>query len=409
MSVVISKNGVIGESQAVFNDFGLKSVFQPIFSLSHRRPVGYEALIRAADTRGETISPLELFSGIGQNSSLLLDLDDVCQTLHVRNFAEYAPTERWLFLNIDPTTIVEKSYLDGRLARTLEDAGMASNLLVIEILEAAICDEKLLLEAVEYFRSIGAQVALDDFGRGHSNFDRIWRLAPDIVKLDRSLVAEAEQHRAGRLRQILPNLVSLIHEAGALVLAEGIETETQALIAMDADVDFVQGFYFAYPTPLSACETSAAVDMLESVTSRFAETATVEDRERRQALAPYVDVFRAVADAVANGDPLHKTCESLLRLPRTARCYLLNEWGDELVHFSGESKQAWRSRQAGPIADTTGGTWFRRHYFRDAMSDPRRHKISRPYLSSTGTDMCITLSIAYDDVPRRVLCCDIYA
>ncbi|MES1926620.1 EAL domain-containing protein [Salinisphaera sp. T31B1] len=405
MSVVHSDASPVRSRRSLFNGFQLTSVFQPIFGLSHRRAVGYEALLRATDNRQLPVSPLALFDSLSADRTATLELDDTCQALHVHNFAHIAPSNRWLFLNIDPTTIAERRYMDGRLHDALNEMGLPPSMLVIEILEAGIDDESLLQEAVAYFRGIGALVALDDFGSGHSNFDRIWRLAPDIVKLDRSLIVEAGQHRSGRLHRILPNLVALIHEAGALVLAEGVETEEQALIAMDADVDFVQGFYFAEPSARIDRTPLIATTALESLTSRFVETAQVEDRRERQALAPYVDVFRAVADAIARGEPLARTCQSLLRLPRTARCYLLNENGDELVHFSNAPAE--RS-DAGPIANTSGGTWFRRHYFRDAISDPRRHKISRPYLSGTGTNMCITLSIAYPADPQRVFCCDIH-
>jgi len=370
--------------------------------------VGYEALLRAVDDKRQPVSPLELFARVDNDTAALLRLDRLCQSLHVRNFSDAAPGNRWLFLNLDPATITSRSYYDGRLTDALAHYGLSASLLVIEILEKEI-DESLLREAVEYFRSIGALVALDDFGSGHSNFDRIWRLAPDIVKLDRTLIVEAEQHGNSRLRQVLPNLVSLMHEAGALVLAEGIETDTQALIAIDADVDFVQGFHFARPDATIDCDTHTSHPRLESITSRFAERARAEDSISRQTIAPYVDVFRAVADVVIKGASLADSCISLLAMERTQRCYLLNEWGEELVHFTALIQERSESVQSGPIADTSGGTWFRRHYFRDAMSDPRRHKISRPYLSCTGTDMVITLSIAYDDVPRRVFCCDIRA
>ncbi|GAB3684881.1 EAL domain-containing protein [Salinisphaera aquimarina] len=407
MTIAESTRPVHASIRAPFADYALHSVFQPVFSLSHRRTVGFEALIRATDAADTPVSPLELFAAADSHQRVL-ELDQTCQALHVRNFTMQTPERRWLFLNLDPNTITQRSYRKGLLADALAEAALEPHLLVIEILESSICDESLLMEAVTYFRDMGALVALDDFGAGHSNFDRIWRVAPDIIKLDRSLIVEAEQHRTGHLRQVLPNLVALMHEAGSLVLAEGIETEAQALLAINADVDFVQGFYFGYPVETIDRHPKQATRCLESLTTRFAEAALADDNASRRELAPYVDVFRAVADAIENGAPIQQTCESLLKLPRTARCYLLNEWGEEVVHFRGNEAAATRVRQTGPISDTSGGTWFRRKYFRAAMSDPRRHKISRPYQSSAGTDMCITLSIAFGNASPRVFCCDIH-
>ncbi|MDR8045831.1 EAL domain-containing protein, partial [Burkholderia cenocepacia] len=92
------------------------------------------------------------------------------------------------------------------------------------------------------FRTHGFLIALDDFGAGQSNIERIWQLNPDIVKLDRIMLSHAA-HRTG-LTAILLGLVTLLHEAGKLVLVEGIETEHEAQIALSCEADFVQGYYF---------------------------------------------------------------------------------------------------------------------------------------------------------------------
>ena len=61
---------------------------------------------------------------------------------------------------------------------------------VIEILETGVSDESQLVDAVNLYRSLGCKVAIDDFGVGFSNFDRLWRLRPDFVKIDRSIILE---------------------------------------------------------------------------------------------------------------------------------------------------------------------------------------------------------------------------
>lgn len=392
---------------AAFRAYRLHSAFQPIFSLSHRRPVGFEALVRPQLGANIPVSPAGLFGWAADHGELRA-LDAACQRLHVHNFAAIAPPARWLFLNVDAQTITSHGFDDGMLASILEEASLTPHRLVIEILEGRIRDEGLLLEAVDYFRSFGAQVALDDFGTGHSNFDRVWRLAPDIIKLDGSLMAQAEAHHSDRLRRMLPNLVALMHEAGSFVLAEGIETHDQGLIALDADIDFVQGFHFGCPTDtIDAEETAETTAALETLTRHFAESASQEQQAARQSLAPHLDVFRAVADALEQGTDFDDAVTSLLTLPRTARVYLLNDWGEEVAHYRGVEDRPPRSRRFDPVADTSGGTWFRRGYFRSAVNEPRRVQISRPYRSSTGTSLCVTLSVCSPDTPHRVFCCDV--
>lgn len=391
---------------AQYNGYQLHSVFQPILSLSHRRSVGFESLLRSADADNHWRSPVEVIHEATARGDIR-QLDMLCQSLHIRNFSAQAPDHRWLFLNLDPSTIADRWYHDGTLARALREAGVPPQRLVIEIVEGAIDDEPQLLAAIDYFRAMGALVALDDFGTGHSNFDRIWRLAPDIIKLDRSLIVEAEQHRTGRLRQMLPNLVSLIHEAGSLVLAEGIENREQALLAMDADIDFVQGFYFAQPSGEIDQEQIDELSVLGEITQHFETTTAIEERLEADRIAPYSKAFRDAVERIDRGETPRAATRSLRAMPRTARFYILNSRGEQTLHLDGRARRNRQFAHGGPIADTSGGTWHRRQYFRSAMAEPHRLQTSRPYLSSIGAYMCVTLSIARGQPPDQVICCDI--
>lgn len=386
--------------------YRLHSAFQPIFSLSHRRAVGFEGLLRPVDADGQAVTPTDYFRHARQTRPIA-ELDRECRELHIRNFSAAGLDGRWLFLNLEPAIITDRVFDDGRLLSALEAAGLSPDLLVVEILESAISDEGVLRDAVAYFRSIGATLALDDFGAGHSNFDRIWRLAPDIIKLDRSLIVEAEQHRTDRLQRMLPNLVSLMHEAGSLVLAEGIETEDQALVAMDADLDFAQGFYFAKPQSLVSADIRESEDTLERLTRSFVTSTIVDERTERLHNEPYIETFREATVQIENGTSIEQAIQLLLNMPRTARYYLLNTWGEQIALHYGLRHPDNHASQPAPISGTTGGSWYRRQYFRAAMSEPNRLQVSRPYLSTADAHMCITLSVACGSPPRYVLCCDI--
>ena len=132
--------------------------------------------------------------------------------------------------------------------------GLTPERIVLEILEARIDDLGRLQEAVSGYRSRGYRVAIDDFGCAHSNFDRLWQLSPDIVKLDRSLMVQAEANP--RARRVLPKLVEIIHELGATVVCEGIENRTQHQLAADAGADWLQGYFYALPAT-ALCRTPA--------------------------------------------------------------------------------------------------------------------------------------------------------
>jgi len=93
-------------------------------------------------------------------------------------------------------------------------SGIAPHRVVIEILESEINDQAYLKDLIKHFRNMGCLIAIDDFGAGHSNFDRIWELEPDIVKIDRSLIKRAAIN--SKVKRILSGMESLIHEAGSL-------------------------------------------------------------------------------------------------------------------------------------------------------------------------------------------------
>jgi len=104
-------------------------------------------------------------------------------------------------------------------------------------------------QAILGYRRRGFRVAIDDFGAQDSNFDRLWRLTPDVVKIDRTLVVEAV--RNPRARRVLPRIVDIIHQLGATVVCEGIETCLQDALARDSGADLVQGFLYGKPASLA--------------------------------------------------------------------------------------------------------------------------------------------------------------
>ena len=92
--------------------------------------------------------------------------------------------------------------------------------MVLELVETASDNPAALLEFILKAKAHGFQIAIDDFGMGDSNFERLWRINPLIVKLDRSLLVNAENN--SRARMLLESLVKMIRESGSLVLLEGI-------------------------------------------------------------------------------------------------------------------------------------------------------------------------------------------
>lgn len=388
---------------ARFRDFNLSSAFQPIYSLSHERIVGYEALIRGVRNE-EPVSPWTILSS-SEDFREMVHLDRLCRTIHLRNFQRHLRRNAWLFLNINPKVAVSGRQFGSFFGKLLDSTGIAPQRIVVEILEHAILDEDLLAQTVAYYRSMGCLIALDDFGSGHSNFDRILRIQPDIVKMDTSMIRQAGSNVVAR--RIMPNLVAMLHEAGCLVLVEGVETEDEALIALDANVDFVQGFYFARPGPPNDLEPHQQT--FHSLDQRYKRLYDDVRYRRRQAMRQYKLLFAQAAAAYRSGSRLHKACKQLLEMDSVQRCYLLDANGKQLGdNIYPITRQVPINAHFLPLADTRGANWNRKPYFRDALGHPGKVRVSRPYLSTSSVELSITLSICLDvGQEHQVLCCDL--
>ena len=389
---------------ARFTDYTLTSAFQPIYSLSHERVIAYEALIRGK--RGtETISPWEIMSS-ADSFEATVQLDRLCRVIHVHNFKRHFDEDAWLFLNINPQVVVSGRHFGTFFHELLESTGIPPQRIVVEILEHAIQDEQLLADAVHYYRNMGCLIALDDFGSGHSNFERILQLRPDIVKLDTRMIRQAGDNVIAR--RIMPNLIAMLHEAGCLVLMEGVETREEALIALDCNADFVQGFYFAKPATPQRLKTQQR-EQFSQLNRLYKEQFDQVTQQREKDLTHYRHHFAQAAAFYAAGIDLNIAGQQLLTLPRVQRCYVLDEmgsqWGDNLYPPNRDNAENIRFQ---PLSDTRGANWNRKPYFRNAIVHPGKVKVTRPYLSISGVQMCITLSICIEvEEQLRVVCCDL--
>lgn len=395
------------EWSSSFMGMELRTAFQPIFSLSHKRIVGYEALVRPFDDNGNAQSPGHLFQ-LPKNEQENIQLDRVCRHLHMKNFKCLPDDINWLFINVSPKTITAGHHYDSFFGKLLEYFNFPAHRVVIEVVEQPTSDSGSLAQAVEYYKQLGCLTAIDDFGAGHSNFERVWALKPDIVKLDRSMIVRASTDK--HIRQMLNGIVSLLHQAGCLVLMEGVETEEQAMIAVDCGVDFVQGFYFAMPqigvnpSPLPEKDLGELLHShKKAVKGKIDPTLTMRDH--------YFPLFNNAVDNIREGQPLKRAARSLTEHHTVTRCYMMDKNGIQI----GETASSTRNITANnpkfkPLENTQSADWFRQHYLKRALRSPNELQITRPYLSITGAYMCVTLSLLFQSGDQDlVICCDILA
>jgi EAL domain-containing protein (putative c-di-GMP-specific phosphodiesterase class I) len=161
-----------------------------------------------------------------------------------------------LSVNLDGATLTEPGFVDW-LAHTLRSTGLAPRRLAVEVLETSLIEhDEPALDALARLRELGVRVVVDDFGAGYASLVRLQALQPDIVKIDRSLVAV--QTDPTTATPLLSGVAQLAHQMGAIVVAEGIETPTQLTAAIAAGCDAVQGYLLGRPTTPEACRLLVA-------------------------------------------------------------------------------------------------------------------------------------------------------
>ncbi len=405
------KRDDINRSNSFSADFGgnnLTSVFQPIFSYALHRQVGFEGLVRGTDQTGNLIMPNQILRGSSINE--LLAIDRLCRSLHLANYRQVMDSnDSWLFLNVNPLIVSE--IVPNRtpfMKEILELYNIPPERIVIEILETAITNETKFIETVNYYREIGCLIAIDDFGAGHSNFNRIWNCHPDFVKLDRSIIENTSKNP--KLSKSIPKVVGLLHDYGCMVLAEGIETIDQAIMCMDAEFDLIQGFLFSEPITLDEVD-SQDKEIWHVLKDKFRNHSSYRSSKQDDFLAPYIEEFHAVCMSIKNERSIKKSCVRLLEMNNVLRFYVINSDGEQKnSNIDSSFAVSNFDKHYLPLQAIESATWYHRQYFRKAISNIGKVQITGPYFSITDAYPVYTLSIARKlDEEYLVFCCDIKA
>jgi EAL domain-containing protein (putative c-di-GMP-specific phosphodiesterase class I) len=362
----------------------LYSVFQPIYSFTNEACIGAEALVRGHSVVTGFKVPVYECLQVPKTISNA-DFSQQLNTMHLHNWQTSKLDNSWLFLNLDFQGVTNLS--DVCMGDLISKFKMPGHELVIEVVESEIRDEALFEEIVCALRKLGCLIALDDFGAGHSNIDRIWKAKPDIVKLDRGVLLEATNSRCSQ--SVLRNLTRLIKEAGSVCLLEGIETKEQALLALDVGVDFVQGFYFARPRKTfdKVLEGQALIkDVMESYPAYMKEKAFVRKMQKRGYEALFVSL-----KGQPSQDVLEKEMDKVGCLSFVKRNFMLDEFGYQV---SDEGDAVKTSGHIENLRKGKGLCWKSRRYFIKAMEYPERMYITKSYRSLIDMQLCLTISKA---------------
>ncbi|TML20249.1 MAG: EAL domain-containing response regulator [Actinobacteria bacterium] len=229
----------------VLLDDRLSMVYQPIRDLHAGTVVGFEALARIAELPQRP--PDHWFReatevGLGTELELRAVERGVCAL-------ESLPAEIFVTVNTSADVAITDALVECL-------AAVPAERVVVELTEHAhIEDYTRTIDALGLLRQQGVRIAVDDAGAGYSSLQHILMLRPDMVKLDRSLIAGINTDRAKRA--LTKSMVGFVAEIAAVLIAEGIEEPEELAVLRDLGVEWGQGYHLGRPAQLPAAATTA--------------------------------------------------------------------------------------------------------------------------------------------------------
>lgn len=222
----------------------LTTHFQPIVDLSTNTIFGYESLARGVSEDGTLIYPDKLFQW-GRDGDMLFYLDRACRETSLKTAAVKNIASK-VFINFIPTAIYDPEHCLQSTVKWAKQLDFNPKNIIFEVIESDYVEDlEHLKKILDFYKSEGFMVALDDVGSGYSSLNMIAKLRPDIVKIDRAIIDYIDTNEINQ--SIFRAIVAIAKENGILVLAEGIERIEEATFCTKEGADLAQGYYYGKP------------------------------------------------------------------------------------------------------------------------------------------------------------------
>jgi len=229
--------------------------YQPIHSADGARIEALEALVRWRHPVRGIVAPAE-FIAVAERSSLIEKLGNWVFTRVCEDAAAWGDIK--VSVNVSPAQLKGRDFVE-MVREVLASTGCDPRRIAIEITENILMDHtEEQIADLNALRALGVSVWLDDFGTGHSGLSYLRKFPIDVIKIDKGLVQDMRGSTSNRV--FVSTIAQLGHGLERKVVAEGIETEDDLLLARAAGCSHVQGFYFS--RPLAARDVLPYIDRI---------------------------------------------------------------------------------------------------------------------------------------------------
>jgi diguanylate cyclase len=249
-------------TQQIYRDLGvalergqLSLAFQPKFGMN-RELVGAEALIRWHHPEMGNIPPLD-FIEIAEKTGQIMQISDwtlheVCRQAQLWDQAGLPPVK--IAINLSPEQLRQPHFVE-HVRRIVSGASVRPERIMFEITETvAMQDADIVARVIHQFQDAGFDIAIDDFGTGYSSMAYLQQFRVKQLKIDRFFTSGLDTNGTEG-RTIVSKIIELAHSLGMVVVAEGVETNSQFDKLKELDCDEIQGYLLAKPLTASDFES----------------------------------------------------------------------------------------------------------------------------------------------------------
>ena len=239
-------------------------LYQPIVRLEDRSVAGFEALARWDHPKMGRMSPSE-FIGIAEEIGLIVDLGLFMLERTARQLGAWQRTVKlrepvFASVNVSSRQLLRHDLIHD-LRTVLSRSAIARGTLKLELTESLVMENpEHAAQLLTRIRELGAGLALDDFGTGYSSLAYLQRFPFDTIKIDQSFV---RTNNKGTRPVILRSIIALAHDLGMDVVAEGAETDSDAVELFQLGCEYAQGYVFGEPMTAEAAKEMLLSEQLE--------------------------------------------------------------------------------------------------------------------------------------------------
>ncbi|MEA3330064.1 MAG: bifunctional diguanylate cyclase/phosphodiesterase [Campylobacterota bacterium] len=238
---LVNRKGIDEVKQALDED-RVVCQYQPIIDPHAKEILKYEALVRIVLESGEIVYPgsfLPYLKHTNIHYKLTIRILTIC-------FDTFAKSSLKVSINISFLDLMNSDIIDFIMQRLKEDKSLASRT-TFEILESdEIEDITVFKEKIEIIHSLGAKIAIDDFGSGYSNFKAMLDIEADFLKIDGTLVKDITKNE--KSFKVVKNIIGFAKDSEMKTVAEFVSSKEIYDKLMTLEIDYMQGFYLAKPT-----------------------------------------------------------------------------------------------------------------------------------------------------------------